>query len=183
MIKLLKYSLLIITGILVISLILFGQSDIPFDELKQKYRQRPSSFVQISGMDVHYRDEGNNKDTLPLILVHGTGSSLHTFDTWAVRLKETKRVIRMDLPAYGLTGPHPNRDYSISAYVQFLNEFLKTLDVKKCMIAGNSLGGNIAWRYALKYPEQVSKLILIDAGGYPSLSQSTPLAFRLARVP
>ena len=89
----------------------------------------------------------------------------------------------MDLPAYGLTGPHPERNYSIDGYVDFLHEFLDALDVQQCIIAGNSLGGNIAWKYALKYPNQVSKLILIDSGGYPSQSQSTPLAFRLAGVP
>ena len=91
MIKLLKYGLLVIAGILVISLILFGQSDIPIDELKQKYGPPPSSFIRISGMDVHYRDEGNKNDTLPLILVHGTGASLHTFQSWTEQLSSEKK--------------------------------------------------------------------------------------------
>tara|TARA_A100001015_G_C15003242_1_gene719502 strand:- start:578 stop:1510 length:933 start_codon:yes stop_codon:yes gene_type:complete len=181
--KLLKYSLLGIIGLLAISLILFGQKDIPLKELKAKYGQEPSRFIKISGMEVHYRDEGMRNDTIPLVLIHGTGASLHTFDDWANQLKSEKRVIRMDLPAYGLTGPHPERDYSINGYVAFIQEFLDALDIQHCIIAGNSLGGNIAWNYALKYPDQVEKLILIDAAGYLSKSNNQPIAFRLAKVP
>ncbi|WP_232771663.1 alpha/beta fold hydrolase [Tenacibaculum sp. Bg11-29] len=89
----------------------------------------------------------------------------------------------MDLPAYGLTGAFPNRNYSMKNYTNFLNSFLKKIGVKKCILAGNSLGGQIAWNFCLEQPKMVEKLILIDAAGYPLKSKSVPIAFKLAKAP
>ena len=137
----------------------------------------------MDGMDVHFRDEGHPSDSVPIVLIHGTGSSLHTFDDWTATLSQDYRVIRMDLPAYGLTGPFPNRDYSIDHYVEFVKNFLEQMDVNQCVLGGNSLGGQIAWRFAVAYPEMVEKLILIDAAGYPFKAKSIPIAFKVARMP
>lgn len=161
----------------------YGKRDIPVSQLKSKYAQSPSSFVSMDGMDVHYRDEGNVRDTLPVVLIHGTGSSLHTFDDWSSTLKNDHRVMRMDLPGFGLTGPFPDRDYSIEHYLVFLEHFLTTKAIKRCILVGNSLGGEIAWRFTAKNPEMVDKLILIDAAGYPKVSKSAPIGFRIARIP
>jgi len=155
----------------------------PLKELKSTYATSVSKFISVHGMDVHYRDEGVMTDSLPIVLIHGTGASLHTFEDWAIQLKQNRRVIRMDLPAYGLTGPFPNRDYSINNYVHFLVKFLDSLGIQKCILGGNSLGGHIAWETAYKYPKMVDKLILIDAAGYPSKPKSTPLAFQVAQIP
>ena len=111
LIKVLKRVLLSIVLIALVIVVLFGYRDIPLNDLKSKYATAPSSFISINGMDVHFRDEGNKTDSIPIVLIHGTGSSLHTFDDWADNLKEDYRVIRMDLPAYGLTGPFPDRNY------------------------------------------------------------------------
>jgi len=102
---------------------------------------------------------------------------------YAKELKQSHRIIRMDLPAYGLTGPNTSGDYSPEYYAQFMNHFLEKLGVKKCIIVGNSLGGAIAWRNELRYPTAVSKLVLIDAVGYPMESKSVPVAFQLAGMP
>ncbi len=163
--------------------ILYGYRDIPVDELKEKYAPSPSAFIMVDDMNVHYRDEGSIIDTLPIVLIHGTSSSLHTFDKWADNLKIKKRIVRMDLPGFGLTGPFPNRDYSIDNYVIFIEHFLSLKGIKKCILAGNSLGGQIAWQFTVKNPEMVDKLILIDAAGYPLESKSIPIAFRFARIP
>jgi len=183
LIKVLKIFLVLTIVSTICILLFFVRRDISLDELKLKYTNKHSSFVSINGMDVHFRDEGNKTDTIPIILIHGTGSSLHTFDVWTNKLKYSKRVIRFDLPAYGLTGPFIDRDYSISNYTSFLKEFLETLDIKQCIIAGNSLGGEIAWNFTLEQPQMVKKLILIDAGGFPLVSKSVPIAFRLAQTP
>lgn len=164
-------------------IVLFGYSDIPIEKLKAKYALASSQFLPINGMNVHYADEGIQSDSFPVVLIHGTGSSLHTFGGWADRLKEEHRVIRMDLPGYGLTGPFPNGDYSKEHYVDFLKSFLDELDIDQCALAGNSLGGGIAWLFAEHHPEMVDKLILIDASGYPNQARSEPLAFRIAKVP
>jgi len=181
--KLVKTLVISIALIAVFISVFFGYKAIPLDKLKAKYATSPSAFIAIDGMNVHYRDEGNNTDTIPIVLIHGTSSSLHTFEGWASKLKENHRVIRMDLPGFGLTGPFPNRDYSIDHYVDFVNHFLEAKGIKQCVLAGNSLGGNIAWHYAVKYPKMVNKLVLIDASGYPLHSKSVPIAFRLARTP
>ena len=173
----------LLLAIVVFVILLFGHKDIPLSELQEKYELPSSDYLDIQGMQVHYSDEGNPMDTLPLVLIHGTGSSLHTFEAWSKVLKEEKRVIRMDLPAYGLTGPFPDRDYRMENYVAFISEFLEALHINKCILGGNSLGGGISWRVALSHPDLVQKLILIDASGYPTLSESRPIAFRLAEVP
>lgn len=177
----------IIGGFLAIAIIaillFFGHRDIPFIYLKTKYTNEASSFISIDGMNVHYRDEGNQQDTIPIVLIHGTASSLHTFDAWANRLKITNRVIRMDLPAYGLTGPFPDRNYSIQHYTEFIKTFLDALQVKQCILAGNSLGGEIAWNFAVAQPKMVEKLILIDAAGYRQISKSVPVAFKIGQTP
>ena len=161
----------------------FGYQDIPLVKLKKKYTNSYSSFVKVRGIDIHYRDQGDKKDSIPIVLIHGTGSSLHTYDHWTKELTMYHRVIRMDLPGYGLTGPFPERDYYYNNYVEFLKVFLEKVGVKKCILAGNSLGGNIAWRFTIEYSEIVDKLILIDAAGYPMKSKSIPLAFKIAQIP
>lgn len=174
------YSILLVTFVVSV---FFGYKDIPLADLKEKYAQFPSSFLTIDDMVVHYRDEGNSIDSIPIILIHGTGSSLHTFDNWTNNLKDKYRVIRMDLPGYGLTDPFIDGNYSIDNYIKFIKLFLDEIGIKKCIIGGNSLGGHIAWRYTLAHNKSVHKLLLIDASGYPILAKNIPLAFKIAKTP
>lgn len=181
--KVLKLVVVFLILAVVTILLVFGHSDIPLEELKAKYVNDASSFIALEGMNVHYRDEGNPNDTIPILLIHGTGASLHTFDEWTTTLKKSHRVLRIDLPAFGLTGPFIDADYSMQNYTAFIDEFLTAMGIHKCILGGNSLGGEIAWNFALMQPEKVEKLILIDAAGYPKVSKSEPMAFRLAKVP
>ena len=178
-----KYFLIAFGLLLIIISILFGHRDIPVSELKTKYAEPPSSFIELNGMEVHCRDEGNASDSIPIVLIHGTSSSLHTFNDWANVLKNGRRVIRMDLPGFGLTGPFQDNNYAIENYVGFIHNFLVSKGVEKCILGGNSLGGEIAWRFTADNPQRVEKLILINAAGYPLESKSKPIAFRLARTP
>tara|TARA_B100000768_G_C11253301_1_gene365152 strand:+ start:306 stop:1247 length:942 start_codon:yes stop_codon:yes gene_type:complete len=154
-------------------------SDISENDLKIAYANDASKFIEIDGMQVHYRDEGKG---FPIVLVHGTASSLHTWDDWSKELLKTNRVIRMDLPAFGLTGPNKTADYSIKAYTSFLNDLLTKLHVEKFYLAGNSLGGNIAWNYAAEHPDKVEKLVLVDASGLPT-NKPQPAIFKMAKTP
>jgi len=182
-IKFFKILLIGIAFLVVLLVVFYGHRDISVIDLKETYAQPPSAFISMDGMQVHYREEGNVMDTIPVVLIHGTGASLHTFDAWSARLKKEYRVIRMDLPAFGLTGPFPDGDYSIGNYVVFIEHFLASKGIKKCILGGNSIGGEIAWRFTAKNPEMVEKLILIDAAGYPMESKSRPIAFTIARIP
>lgn len=157
-----------------------SRADIPLETLKQRWATGSSRFMELDGMEVHYRDEGSGA---PIVLLHGTSSSLHTWDGWANVLTKTARVVRVDLPAFGLTGPSPTRDYSNDAYVDFVDRFVQKLGLERFVLAGNSLGGAISWKYALAHRDKTRALILVDSGGYPSSSRATPIAFRIAKWP
>lgn len=152
-------------------------------QLSARWAQPPSQFIAVNGMQVHLRDEGPRNDALPIVLLHGTSASLHTWDGWAESLKGQRRVIRFDLPAFGLTGPDPHNDYSIAAYVRFVGAVMDRLGVQQFVLAGNSLGGQIAWGTALAMPQRVRQLVLVDSAGYPLKSTSVPIGFRIARTP
>lgn len=178
----------LVRGIYVLLLIFTAGScrtidEIPVEVLNQKYDVPPSNYIQVDSLAVHYRDEGPRTDSVPLVLLHGTGSSLFTWDAWARSLKENHRVIRLDLPAFGLTGPHPDGVYTLDFYVDFLHDFLQKVGVDRLVLAGNSLGGEITWRYALRYPDEVQKMILIGAAGYPTKSKNVPLPLVVLRLP
>ena len=151
-------------------------------ELQGRWAAPPSAFIKIMEMDVHYRDEGPRSDPYPIVLLHGTSSSLHTWDGWAADLSQTRRVIRFDLPGFGLTGPSPDGIYSMERYVDFVTAMMEQLQVNRYVLGGNSLGGEIAWEAAVANPSRVEKLILVDAGGYP-LTGSMPIGFRIAQLP
>jgi len=152
-------------------------------ELGARWAPPPSQFIALQGMQVHVRDEGPRDDAEPIVLIHGTSASLHTWEGWVAALKGTRRVISMDLPAFGLTGPAPDGDYSIERYVAFVLAVMDRLGVSQAVLGGNSLGGEIAWNVALAAAPRVTRLILVDAGGFPLRPQSVPLGFRLARMP
>ncbi len=154
--------------------------DKPLPELTQRWAQPPSQFLPVGKMLVHLRDEGPRDDSVPIVLLHGTSDSLHTWDGWSAALRDQRRVIRFDLPGFGLTGPDPQADYSIDAYVRFVLAVLDVLGVHKVVLGGNSLGGQIAWQTAYAQPQRVQQLVLVDAAGYPETPQELPLAFRLA---
>ena len=170
------YILLVVFALLIKSVVYI---DISVDDLKKEYANEQSKFVEIDGMQVHYRDEGIG---FPIVLIHGTASSLHTWNDWTTELTKNYRVIRMDIPAFGLTGPNRNADYSIKSYTQFLHQFLMKINIQKFHLAGNSLGGNIAWNYAAEYPDKIEKLILVDASGLPT-NKPQPAIFKMAKTP
>jgi pimeloyl-ACP methyl ester carboxylesterase len=175
------YLLLILAAFLAIYAYLNQAADKSVEQLSQRWAQAPSQFLSIAGMNIHLRDEGPKSDQEPIVLIHGTSASLHTWDGWVDAIKGQRRVIRFDLPAFGLTGPDPKNDYKIEHYADVVAAVLDELNIKKCVLAGNSLGGYVSWATAVLYPNRVSKLILVDASGYPFEPESVPLAFKLAQ--
>src|SRR5262245_21457242 len=152
-------------------------------ELQGQWGLPPSIFIDVDGLKVHVRDEGPPNDARPIVLLHGSGSSLHAWDGWTDALKKDRRVIRFDLAGFGLTGPSTDGNYSAEDDVRLVIGVLDKLGVAQCVLGGNSLGGAIAWRTALVYPGRVERLILVDAGGYPSKAISLPLGVQLLRLP
>lgn len=161
--------------------------DRPVETLVARWAPAPSDFIEIRGQLVHLRDEGPRGDTAPIVLLHGTGASLHTWEGWTKVLKVQRRVISVDLPAFGLTGPFAGQytpdDYRGDTYARFVIDLLDALQLPRVVLGGNSLGGEIAWRVATLAPQRVERLILVDAAGPPFTPESVPLGFTAMRLP
>ena len=154
--------------------------DRPVSALQARWAPPPSRFVALEGMQVHLRDEGPRDDPAPLVLIHGTGSSLHAWDGWAERFAPTRRVVRFDRPGFGLTGPNPTGDYAMTYYAGFVARLLDHLEIPRCVLVGSSSGGRVAWHVALADPARLAGLVLVAPAGYPR-STPFPLGFRIAQ--
>ena len=133
----------------------------------EKYASSTSAFAENdTGMRVHYRDEGN-PDGVPIVLIHGTASSLHTWEPLVAELGGEYRLITLTLPGHGLTGPHPQGDYSYAGLAEAIEAVLDELALEEFVLGGNSLGGWMTWRYALEHPARVKALLLLNAWGMP----------------
>ena len=180
--------LLILTAIAVS---LAHAPDRSMQSLVANWAPPPSDFIDVQGQVVHLRDEGPRDDPLPLLLIHGTSASLHTWEGWVRALKGQRRVISFDLPGFGLTGPYsesfkgayPHESYQGDAYARFTLDLLDVLKVQRVVIGGNSLGGEVAWRTVYLAPARVAGLILVDAAGPPFTPLTIPIGFRIARMP
>ena len=161
--------------------------DVPVAELDQRYATPPSQFLNLpSGTRVHYRDRPGPEGAPTIVLVHGSNASLLTWEPWAKRMAGRLRVVSVDLPGHGLTGATVEQDYRPEGMVRFLDAFPRQLGLTQPFIlAGNSMGGGVSWRFALDHPERVSKLVLVDAGGAvaPGVDGPVPFAFKIARTP
>lgn len=152
--------------------------------MRAKYGSAPSQFVDVgNGLTVHLRDEGP-RDAPVILLLHGSNADLHTWDVWTKSLSSKYRVVRFDQIGHGLTGPNPARDYGPDAMVAATDAVATKLGLTRFVIAGNSMGGGIAWQYAVAHPDKLAGLVLIDASGAPvDKAQSLPIGFRIARTP
>jgi pimeloyl-ACP methyl ester carboxylesterase len=146
-----------------------GITSVSRADLRRRYTQSGSKFVKIMGADVHYVEEGHG-DTI--VMIHGFASSLHTWNRVADELRRTHRVICLDLPPFGVTGPLRSSSGDIETmnlptYRRFIDTFLQALDIAQATFIGNSLGGLISWDYAIRHRDAVNKLVLIDSAGFP----------------
>jgi pimeloyl-ACP methyl ester carboxylesterase len=135
--------------------------------LRAKYDDAATSYLDIDGICLRVRDTGP-KSAPALILLHGFGASLDTWEPWAATLDKAYRVIRIDLPGFGLTGPEPTNDYSDERAGTLISALMDHLHIRRATLIGNSLGGRIAWRFAAAHPERTEKLILISPDGFAS---------------
>jgi pimeloyl-ACP methyl ester carboxylesterase len=177
----------IVLGALLVALALawlkFRGPDIPYQVLEEKFCNDASRFVDLpGGFHVHYQDEGH--PSLPLIvLLHGFGDSYTSWDGWVRELGGQYRIIRLDFPGHGLT--RAPADYLLrgDALADFVDAFAAKLDLPQFAVAGNSMGGSVAWQLALRHPDRVNALILLDAAGFPNEKPPAdlPLAFRILK--
>jgi pimeloyl-ACP methyl ester carboxylesterase len=159
------YSMGVAAIVLTGALVGLWTPDLDRAELEKKYASPHTQFLDVKGQRVHYQDSGP-KDAAVLVLLHGFGSSLQTWDTWSETLNKKYRVISLDLLGFGLTGPSPIQAYSDTDDVQLVANLLKQLHISEYALIGHSMGGKIAWNVAASYPQQVKQLILMAPDGY-----------------
>jgi len=161
----LKYTGLILLALFGMLCIHMYSPDLPRDIVDARYSNSASQFlVNENDLRIHFRDEGNQNGH-PIVLVHGAFSSLHAFESWSQILGDQFRIISLDLPGHGLTGATPTGDYSNDLQLNVINAISQHLGLSKFTIGGNSMGGGVSWQYALKYPERIASLILVDSSG------------------
>ena len=178
--KALKYTFIALIALLIVVVVKDWQDDIPVEEIIEKYAYDNSQFLELDGMNVHYRINGDTGETV--VLLHGTASSLHTWEGWTKELSKYYRVVSFDLPGFGITGPEPNDVYTRERYLKFVDDMMVKLNIESCYMAGNSFGGYLTWSYAVAHPEKVKKIAILDASGYPRGDQPTPISFKLQKL-
>lgn len=156
------------------------EGPVPFEELKEKYTDEHSHFIELNGLNVHYKKKGQG---MPILLIHGTSASLHTWSAWEEILSKHYTTYSIDMQGGGLTTPPADKDYSIAAYRELIDAFVTELDIDSFYLAGNSLGGHTAWDYAANsnLKNRVKKLILVDPSGFFDPMQPKPVVFQLAQ--
>lgn len=145
--------------------------DLPRAELEARYAAAPSRFVDAGGLRWHVRESGPAAGAAkapPVLMLHGFGSSLHTWEAWAQGLQAGQRVVRVDLPGAGLTGPDPSGRYDDEHALQQLQALMDALGMARASLVGHSMGGRLAWRLAAEHPARVHRLVLVAPDGFAS---------------
>ena len=171
----------VILLLIAIAIVLIQTPDTNKEKMIAKYSNQHSKFMQDdTGLRIHYRDQGNKNDT-PIIFLHGSPSSLHTFEPLFEVFDQNYRLISYDHPGHGLTGPNPEHDYTYQGFAKALDLVVSELNLEQFILVGHSLGGWISWRYAAEHPESVTSLVLISASGMPDLlaDQNRDISFAL----
>ena len=138
--------------------------------------QGESRFVTVDGLNTHYVVAGEGP---PLLLLHGLGASVVTWRDNIGPLSERHRVYAVDLPGHG-DSDKPDIDYKIDTMIRFVADLAESLDIQRAGLIGNSVGGALGLMVALRYPDLVSSLVLVDSG---SLGKEVSLYIRLVSLP
>ena len=174
-----RRGLALAAALLVVAIFSGVRCDRRASEVEARRGTAPSRFIDVDGLRVHYRDRGAGP---VVVLLHGSNASLLTWERWVAKLASDHRVVTLDLPGHGLTGPDARARYSATEMAGVVDQFTRALGIGRFIVGGNSMGGGVAWHYALLHPERVERLILVDSAGYPS-DEPPPLPFRLYANP
>ncbi|MFT4721308.1 MAG: pimeloyl-ACP methyl ester carboxylesterase, partial [Candidatus Azotimanducaceae bacterium] len=144
-----RYLCIALMVLVLIAVVALYKGDMSAEIVDAKYSSDQSQFLVIeSGARIHFRDEGNPMGQ-PVVLIHGSNASLHTWEPWRDRLADDYRIITLDLPGHGLTGRVPDDDYTAQGFVTVIDAVVSHVGVNQFVLGGNSMGGGATWRYAL----------------------------------
>jgi pimeloyl-ACP methyl ester carboxylesterase len=131
-----------------------------FEDLDPETAGAPGSFIDINGVRLHYVEAGRGD---PVILIHGWNGSTFNYRYTIPELAQHFRVIAPDLKGYGFSERPKHGDYSLSGQVELVRGLMDRLGIERAAVVGHSMGGDIAMRFAGRYPERVGRLVLVDA--------------------
>ncbi|MEI6546387.1 MAG: alpha/beta fold hydrolase [Burkholderiales bacterium] len=160
-------ALLALIGLLVAAAAWLWTPDLKRADLEARYARGPGDFIEIAGLRLHLRDTGP-RDAPVVILLHGFGGSLQTWDDWTRLFEPSLRVISLDLPGAGLTGADPSGDYTDARGMVVLLALMDKLGIDRASLVGHSMGGRLAWQFAAAHPDRVDKLVLVSPDGFAS---------------
>ena len=155
--------------------ILFWTPDRERHALEARYLADRADMITLLGTDLHVRDDGP-RDQHAVVMLHGLGASLHTWEPWAQALARDFRVIRFDMPGAGLSPPDSSNDYSDGRMIALLLALMRDRQLESIDLIGHSMGGRIAWRFAADQPDRLRRLILVAPDGFasPGFEYNTP---------
>ncbi len=160
--------------------------EIDYDDLEERYANAASRFVDLPGdLHVHYRDEGNPNGPV-VVMIHGFAASLHAWEPWVARLGDRYRVVTLDLPAHGLTRGPASYRMSLAGSAEVVRQLVDYLGIGQFVIVGNSMGGGVAWNFALAHPDRLLGLVLVDPVGAANARRrpdGAPIVFRAMESP
>lgn len=154
--------------------------DIPYETLEARYAGPGSRYVDLPGGVRLHVEEAGKPGGPPLVLLHGYGDSYTSWSGWVAALGGKYQLLCVDLPGHGLTRAPAGYVISSSGYAGLLEAYASARGLQHFALAGNSMGGGVAWQYALLHPERLTALVLVDAAGWPlAPTRDLPLAFRI----
>ncbi len=164
---LLRGAIVVVVPALLLLAFWLWTPDKPRSELQARYLAAPGDLVPLGPWRLHVRDSGP-KGAPAVLMLHGFGGSLHSWEVWAQALSTSHRVIRFDLPGHGLSEPDPAGDYTDARSIQLTLALMDQLGVARASIVGHSIGGRIAWTFAARHPGRTDRLVLVAPDGFAS---------------
>lgn len=121
--------------------------------------------LDVAGIPTNYHDLGQGE---PVVFLHGSGPGVSAWANWRLNLPELAkqyRCIALDLAGFGYSETPGDYAFTMDAWLAHLHDFTEQLGLQRFHLVGNSFGGALALRYALHYPQRVSKLALMGSVG------------------
>ncbi|MCI0856371.1 MAG: alpha/beta hydrolase [Chloroflexi bacterium] len=149
-----------------------------FEHLDPLNADAPGSYLDIDGTAIHYVEAGRGED---VVLIHGWNGSTFSFRYTIPELAQRYRVIAIDLMGYGYSARMRDADYSLTGQSEIVAQAMDRLGVTNAAVIGHSMGGAVATRLALRHPDWVRKLVLVDSVNVTEMRRATRFG-KLLRV-
>lgn len=139
-----------------------------------------SDFITVNDLNIHYLKAGKGA---PIVLLHGVPTYSYLWRNIIGPLSERGLALAPDIPGYGLSEKPGDAPYTIDYFVDSFNEFINSLGLKKISLVVHDLGGPVGLLWAIKNPDRVDKIVILNTVVYPQFSLAMKLLLLAARIP